>query len=940
MTRYFEAGVGTALCGEGLMMGRKAAAEALSRIRHFTPSLAFIFVSSKLDITKVARGVREVLGECPVIGTSSAGEIDGREIDGGVVVALLASKHLKVRVGMGTGVREDPTAATLKALDEAGVSNYFDPEHPLHQTLHLASPGMPGVSPVLLVLFTPGASRTQVSLSHDIHTYLRKASANRIPIFGGSSSDCFSFKSNYQICNDRISDDAAAIAFIESEILFGLGMAHGFSPTTRRALVTKASGHIVHELDGRPAREVCAKILGKTPEDLGEGSVLFSRYPFGATDIYGNSILQVPEKVLDDGSVQFAPIMRKDQVITLMQATDRDIMEAGLKAYEKALRQGGLRRPALALMFSCALRKRLMGKSSNHEVEMVAERARIPVCGYYTFGEQGLSEDGLPIYANQSVSTLVFSDELNPVASLIQRGKRVYQDFVERLDRKAFQIKGISRINLLIEEERDLHSLLKLLVEELTRMLPWADVAFYLSAQKENAFRLAVASSPKAFPGLLREKAIGENLVVKWLESHGRRFGILSLKQKDERIAPDEGDLELAETISKLTASKLHRIELDNRLDVKIRQLDFLNRLGSELSSAVSPGVQSHRMIHHTRKILKLSALSLWVMDSTHRLLIKEGFESEPGLEIGRIEIENDERLTRWQTDHCRPLFSARESGTDESVGLLTPFPYEFVSLPISYKGALRGVLNLYARSRDTWAFQDVFLSENIEFLKTISSQIGLFIENKSLHKHTTFYKEVHHRVKNNLQNIASLLRMQMRRLSNISPERALKDSINRIMSIAAVHEMLSHGEIGLVDLGQLLGRISRVALPEQQQGPIITLDISGPSVSIPSKAASTVSLVVNELLQNAIQHGIKNDGEGKVSIEIGEKEGLLRISVRDNGPGLPQGFDPARDGNLGLTIVRTLVNDELNGTFKISQPGGTQAEITFPIPGSYLSIK
>jgi len=939
MARYFEAGIGTAAQGKAFQMGKSAASEALSQLKTFDPSLALAFISSELDIPEVNRGIIEILGKCPLIGTSAGGEIANGPLNKSVVVTVIASNHLRVRVGMGSGVKENFRGAVEASLKDAGISDYFNSDHPLHQTLHMAAPEIPGVSPVLLIMFSPGATRTTPSLSHDIHTMLRKASSNHIPIFGGTSSDYFHFESSFQLVNERVSDDAIALAFLESEILYGLGMAHGFTPTTKGALVTKASGHIVHELDGRPASEVCSEILEIPSEELGEGALWFSRYPFGATDIYGNSILQVPECILDDGSIQFGPLMKKDQVITLMRAGEKDIVEAGLAAFEKALRHGGLNRPSLALVFSCALRKRLMGKDGNREIDLIYERSRVPISGFSTFGEQGVSDDGLPIYGNQSVSALVFSDELNPVAALIHKSKRIYQDFSSRLNRKAFQIKGIKKINQLIQEERTLDALLQILTNELTKMLPWAECAFYLPASEGNTYTVASASSLGAFPRHLLGDALETHFISNWMDSHGERFGALVLKQRQEDNHPDEGDLELAETIGKLTAGALHQIKVDGRLDVKIKQLDILNQLGHELSRAISPNAQSQNIIRHIRKILKLSMVSLWVVDETHRLLVKEAVDLYADQTMDGPEKENDERLTKWQVKNYEPIFSTDRSHAKCPVELVSPFPYEFVSLPIYYKGALRGVLNLYAKLNVLWAFQDDHLSENIEFLRTISNQVGVFIENRFLHKNATFYKEIHHRVKNNLQNIASLLRMQMRRLDRITPERALDDSISRIMSIAAVHEILSHGEPGMVDLGRLLGRISKVSLPAKKIGPIITLDISGPSVTIPSRLATTVALVINELIQNAVQHGIRNHPKGNVAIRVGQLSGFLAIIVHDNGPGLPRGFDMERDGNLGLTIVRTLVKDELRGKFLIHQDEGTRAEVSFPIPKYHVNI-
>ena len=101
---------------------------------------------------------------------------------------------------------------TLKAVEAAlrntGISEYFSSQHPLQQTLSMSSAGTPGVSPALLIAFSPGVTKEWRSQSHDIHTYLRKQSANRIPIFGGASGDYFQWESNYQIANDGVFTDS------------------------------------------------------------------------------------------------------------------------------------------------------------------------------------------------------------------------------------------------------------------------------------------------------------------------------------------------------------------------------------------------------------------------------------------------------------------------------------------------------------------------------------------------------------------------------------------------------------------------------------------------------------------------------------------------------------------------------------------------------------
>jgi two-component sensor histidine kinase len=181
---------------------------------------------------------------------------------------------------------------------------------------------------------------------------------------------------------------------------------------------------------------------------------------------------------------------------------------------------------------------------------------------------------------------------------------------------------------------------------------------------------------------------------------------------------------------------------------------------------------------------------------------------------------------------------------------------------------------------------------------------------------------------------------MQMRRLDRVTAEQALSDSISRIISIALVHETLSQEEIGMVDLGRLLGSISKLPESDSMAKYVTTLDVSGPPVLIPSREATSLALVINELVQNAVQHGFCDREEGKLALKVDHKNGKVSITVQDNGPGLPPGFEAERDGNLGLTIVRTLIEDELKGQFTIKEDRGTQAEVTFPLPGHYYPMQ
>ncbi len=178
--------------------------------------------------------------------------------------------------------------------------------------------------------------------------------------------------------------------------------------------------------------------------------------------------------------------------------------------------------------------------------------------------------------------------------------------------------------------------------------------------------------------------------------------------------------------------------------------------------------------------------------------------------------------------------------------------------------------------------------------------------------------QEIHHRVKNNLQTVASLLRLQAR-ADGVDPAKALDDSVNRVLAIAAVHEVLTEQRDDDVDLGELLERLR--AMLAQGLAPGKRIEASFQPVSVGGSQATALALVFTELLQNALEHGGAN-----VGVELEEQNGHVVLAVVDDGAGI--GGD-ASDGT-GLSIVRALVRDELGGSLAIDSNGGLRVEVAF----------
>ena len=176
--------------------------------------------------------------------------------------------------------------------------------------------------------------------------------------------------------------------------------------------------------------------------------------------------------------------------------------------------------------------------------------------------------------------------------------------------------------------------------------------------------------------------------------------------------------------------------------------------------------------------------------------------------------------------------------------------------------------------------------------------------------------REIHHRVKNNLQTISSLLRLQARRLENPEAKAAVSESVRRIRTIALVHESLSRepgDDVTFIEIVRPLLRLAEESLQSPDRP--VQFSLVGDGGRIPARVATPLSVVLTELLQNAVDHGFpEGSGGGRVVVSLDNDLERLQIEVVDDGRGLEPGFDIDAATGLGLSIVRTLVTTELNG--------------------------
>ena len=193
--------------------------------------------------------------------------------------------------------------------------------------------------------------------------------------------------------------------------------------------------------------------------------------------------------------------------------------------------------------------------------------------------------------------------------------------------------------------------------------------------------------------------------------------------------------------------------------------------------------------------------------------------------------------------------------------------------------------------------------------------------------------QEIHHRVKNNLQTIASLLRLQARRSESTEVRAALRESVNRILSISLVHEFLSQQDDEVINVAEVARNIFDLVIESMvEPGFELRKVFEAEPIVLPSEKASSLALMVNELVQNAIEHGFVGRKSGMIGLKLAAApDNTYRLEIYDNGIGLPPDFDRTRTKSLGIQIVRTLVETDLGGTFELFSRAGTHAVITIP---------
>jgi two-component system, sensor histidine kinase PdtaS len=533
------------------------------------------------------------------------------------------------------------------------------------------------------------------------------------------------------------------------------------------------------------------------------------------------------------------------------------------------------------------------------------------------------------------------------------------KDLQRKLDQKTAQLSALREIGRAVNAAWELQATLELITRKTAEVMSMDSCSIYLLNETEEYLTLeattglaqdsvgrarlgigegltgwaAQAGEPVAVADAARdprfkhlpetEESIFQSLLAVPLSNQARIIGAMNVQtERYHHYGKDE--VELLALISDLAAGTLEKAMLYDQMQRQITELSTLAELSETITSPLYLEEMLKLVVDMAAQVMRAKATSLMLLNEQDELIlhatygIGPAYRDKPPLTLGQGitgRVAQSGQPIVVEDVRQEPRYRYPEIAAQEGLQAL-------LCVPLQVRERTIGVLNGYA-SRP-----HAFSSQEIELFQTLANQTALAIENARLVVNTAVVREMHHRVKNNLQTIAMLLRLQLGE-PELDAENALRESINRILSIAAVHEVLSEKGLRLVDVKQVFEQLARTVTQNRLHfQKALRVSVQGDDVALSSREATALTLTVNELVQNALKHAFAGREAGEIKITLRHRTTGLEVVVQDDGIGLsPEASTPS---GLGLQIIETLVTQDLGGELVIKQDKqGTCAIIT-----------
>jgi GAF domain-containing protein/anti-sigma regulatory factor (Ser/Thr protein kinase) len=442
-------------------------------------------------------------------------------------------------------------------------------------------------------------------------------------------------------------------------------------------------------------------------------------------------------------------------------------------------------------------------------------------------------------------------------------------------------------------------------------------------------------------------------LPIIFFGSAERLIGVISVQSKEPRnFTPDE--VSFVEVVAGIIAINIENGRLyeqtDEQLRRKVHELATIHRVSNIIAMTLN--------LDEVLQIITTQAVHL---SGAERSCI---FELDPDRQ--RLHVlahyglnSNVVSSSQIGVGQCcagrcvqtgRPSMKVDCSSTDENCFLRTdPFIsseiHSVLCVPLKVKQKVLGCICIYSSHRHPLS------PEQMQLVVTFANEAAIAIENARLYEETrrglelksVLLRELHHRVKNNLATVAGILQIQRRRTRSAEVRNTLAESVNRVQGLAATHDMLAHEDVSEARLDDIARKIVGVAhanlCPPDKR---INFQVEASPIVIPSRAVTILALVVNEMISNAIKHGLKDVSRGTIIVRGSEEDGTVRLQVLDSGKGpegpIEEGSESGSDG-LGLSLINHLIGD-LGGRFSLRRQPVTFAGESDPVERTVAEVR
>jgi len=714
--------------GSSFRAGAEAARDAVANTTRHPISAVLVFASVSHELSELLAGIRSITGDAPLIGVSTAGEICNGVHEKSALVVVLASEFLKIHIGTGQHASSGWQRAVDEALETPALATFFNSTDKTVWN-EMARSG----NSAFAMVFAPGNTRETPTYGYEIVQELRRRCSGEMPLFGGCAADDWTMNGNFVLCNEQVYADGLLVAVFETGLQFGIAMAHGFRPGQQSATVTRADDHEVQELDGRPAADVYAEMVGISRESLaGKHLTLTVGQPMGVLDAYGQPQINVASYFTPQSGICFARPVSEGTRLTLMEAVPDEMIAAGKKALLKAMLRAGTESPAVAFVCSCALRSRMLKHRSPEEISGMGQAIpNIPVLGFYGFGEEGVTDDGTSDHNHGIVSVLVFGNELTCNARISRKYAGMQQTLEE-----------------CTTERSHIHTVLRDSNQHFMALFDGAHDAIFVSDHQSGIILDANASAERLM-GCPKYKLVGRPLnsvlVVQAEDAGVDRGNVdadeIAVSRKGVVVAADRHRIPVEVNASIVEYSNgirvLQTISRDisqrNRANAELRRLNrALSALGRCNEALVHATDQAQLLNRICEIVVQVGGYRMaWVgfaekdSDKTVRCMAKSGL-NDGYIEKAQITWNDAER-------GCGPVGTAIKTG-EVSIfrnmlqsSNFSPWRDDAVlrgyaaslSLPLRDEARVIGALSIYASEPD--AFDD----REVELLKELASNLA-----------------------------------------------------------------------------------------------------------------------------------------------------------------------------------------------------------------------